>query len=274
MNPGKKIRLEKLIDKESGKMVFIPIDDGLIDGPEQGLLYQEKKIKEIVAGGANGMLGFKRIAQRHYNLLGNTGLVLNLTASLSGYNHTRKVLVGSVEEALRLGAVGVGVHVNVTSKYESEMLKILGEISDKCDAWGMPLLALMYPRTEGKNSDNNYDELLRDKPEEYAKLVRHAARVGVELGADIIKTKYTGNPETFKSVIDACDDVPVIIAGGPKVSDEKILENIYGAIQAGGAGCCVGRNGFNRDNTTDFVKAAREIVHNKKTVEEALNLLM
>jgi predicted phospho-2-dehydro-3-deoxyheptonate aldolase len=274
MTSGKLLRLERLLDKETKRVVFIPMDDGLLDGPEGGLRNQREKIKQIVDGGANGILGFKSVALRHYDLFNSTGLVLNLTASTSRSCHTRKVLAGSVEEALRLGADAVAVHVNLTSRYEPEMLANLGQVGQECQKWGMPLLGIMYPRGETDDGkDNNYIDMKTEKPEEYASLVRHAARVGVELGADIIKTQYTGSAETFQTVVESCSPVPVIMAGGPKVSDEKILSNIYNSIKAGGSGICTGRNGFNRENTTAFVRAARGIVHQGKNVEEVLEYL-
>jgi len=271
MSEGKKLRLSRLVDQESRKMVFIPMDDGLLDGPEEGLRRQREKIEQIVAGGANGILGFQSVLLRHYNLFANTGFVLNLTASTSRSYHTRKQLTGSVEQALRLGADGVAVHVNLSSEYEQEMLRNLGVVSDACVKWGMPLLAIMYPRGETPDGkDDNYLQLKEEKPEEYAELVRHAARVGVELGADVIKTQYTGSEETFRTVVESCHPVPVIMAGGPKIEREQILTNIYNSIRAGGSGICCGRNGFNRKDTTGFVKAARDIVHHGKTVEEAI----
>ena len=74
-------------------------------------------------------------------------------------------------------------------------------------------------------------------------------------------------------MIESATGIPVIIAGGPRISDKEMLNNIYGAIKAGGSGCCIGRNGFNRENTTDFVKAIRAIVHENKSVDQALELL-
>lgn len=270
-------RLERILDNDTGRMVFIALDDGLLDGPVAGLADQRDKVKQIVDGGADSILGFKGLLTQQYPFLKRTGVILNLTASSKHYHHTEKVLIGSVEEALRLGADGVAVHVNVTSRYQPEMLKMLGMVSEKCYEWGVPLMALMYPRrekwTDNGWSDDNYVELKRDRPDEYALLVAEAARIGVELGADIIKTQYTGSPETFSKVVGACGDVPVIIAGGPKVEPKEILQNVYDAIQAGGKGVCIGRNAFSRDDTQYFVKALRAIVHEEKTVDEALTLL-
>ena len=67
-------------------------------------------------------------------------------------------------------------------------------------------------------------------------VVKHAARVGCEMGADIVKVSYTGSPETFREVVEGCT-VPVVIAGGAKMdSDRDILEMVKGAMDAGGAG--------------------------------------
>ncbi len=269
MTTGKAIRLERIL--HGGRLVVIPMDDGLLDGPEAGLRDMKGKVRQIVEGGADAMLGFKGLLKRCSAELQGTPFVMNITASTGLSYHTRKTLVGSVEDALRYGADAVGVHVNVSSQYEREMIHNLGMVSEACDRWGMPLLALMYPRAENTDgSDNNYLELRAEKPEEYAQLVRHATRIGVELGADIIKTHYTGSVDTFRTVIESAADVPVIIAGGPKISEREILENAYGAIQAGGSGVCFGRNGFNSEDTTAMIKALRGIVHDEKTVDEVM----
>ena len=198
---------------------------------------------------------------------------MNLTASSSLSFHTKKTLVANVEDALKLGLSGVAVHVNISSKYEAKMMKNLGTISSVCDEFGMPLMALMYPRTESENGDNNYLDIKENEPDEYAKLVRHASRIGVEIGADIIKTQYTGSPETFQTVVESCAGIPVLIAGGAKVSVEQALRNANGAVKAGAAGVCFGRNAFNRTDTSSFVKALTCIVHKGVDVEEAMRML-
>ncbi len=102
----------------------------------------------------------------------------------------------SVQEAVRLGADAVSVHVNVGAEDEDKMLYTLGRVADECDIYGMPLLAMMYPR--GPKIQNEHDP----------KAVAHAARIGAELGADIIKTNYTGDVDSFKAVVECCP-VPV-----------------------------------------------------------------
>ena len=133
-------------------------------------------------------------------------------------------VLGTVEEAIRLGADAVSLHINIGAKEEPEMLQKLGMVADKCDEWSIPLVAMMYPR--GENIKNPHD------PE----IVAHAARVGAEAGADIVKAVYTGDVDSFKKVVKSCP-VPIVIAGGPKVStDRDILEMCAGAMSAGAKG--------------------------------------
>lgn len=139
------------------------------------------------------------------------------------------------------------------------MLQGLGYVAGKCDEWGIPLLAMMYPR--GKKVRSEYD----------VDVVKHAARIGAELGADIVKTNYTGSPETFKEVVEGCP-VPVIIAGGPKMDSEKeLLEMIEGSLEAGGKGVAIGRNVFqSQDNS--LVQKIAKVVHGGVSVEELSKL--
>jgi DhnA family fructose-bisphosphate aldolase class Ia len=122
-------------------------------------------------------------------------------------------------------------------------------VSRDCRDYGMPLLAMMY--TRGAKIKNEYD----------VSVVKHAARVGAELGADIVKVNYTGSPESFRDVVLGCP-VPVVIAGGEKMeTDEEILDMVKGSVQAGGAGVSIGRNIFQHDNPAEIVKKISEIVH-------------
>jgi fructose-bisphosphate aldolase/2-amino-3,7-dideoxy-D-threo-hept-6-ulosonate synthase len=168
------------------------------------------------------------------------------------------VLVCSVEEALKVGADAVSVHINIGSKTEANQLQKLGNVAERCNEWSMPLLAMMYPR--GAKVSDQYGE----------EFVAHAARAGAELGADMIKTNYTGDPDSFGRVIESCP-VPVIIAGGPKVeTDTELLQMISDAIATGARGVAIGRNVFQHDKPTHIVRAITRIVHENASVEEAL----
>ena len=113
----------------------------------------------------------------------------------------------------------------------------------------MPLIAMMYPRGKKITSEHS------------AEVVKLAARAGAELGADIIKTNYTGNPDTFKEVVDGCP-VPVVIAGGPMVeTDRELLEMVKNSVDVGGAGVAIGRNIFQAPSPRKTTMAIAGIVH-------------
>ncbi|MFB0501749.1 MAG: fructose-bisphosphate aldolase, partial [Candidatus Bathyarchaeia archaeon] len=136
-----------------------------------------------------------------------------------------------------------------------------GRVADDCDGYGVPLLAMMYPRGPKIKNQHAVD------------VVAHAARLGAELGADVVKTNYTGDVETFKEVVRGCY-VPVIIAGGPKVETvQEVLQMVHDSIKAGGAGLSIGRNVFQHENPTKMVKALSAIVHHGASVDESLKIL-
>lgn len=266
---GKTLRLNRIFNQATKKAVVIPMDDGLIDGAEEGLRNPILKINEIVKGNPNAILGFKGLFKQVYDLTDNIPLIMNITASSNLISHTRKNTVASVEEGLIMGVCCIAAHINISSKYEPEMMQNIGKISKECDRLSMPLLILAYPRSENENGDNNYLDLKDKDIERYTKLVRHASRIGVELGADLIKTQYTGNADTFSSVVEACGKIPVFIAGGPKTEVAEIFKNTWECVAAGGAGVCFGRNAFNNSNTASFVKTLNKLVHNGYSVEQA-----
>jgi fructose-bisphosphate aldolase/2-amino-3,7-dideoxy-D-threo-hept-6-ulosonate synthase len=259
---GKQVRMERIIDRNSGKTVIIPMDHGVTVGPIKGLENMKEAINKAAEGGANAIILHKGIVGIGHRSGGkDVGLIIHLSASTSlGPDPNHKVIVCSVEEAIRLGADAVSIHVNIGADDEAKMLKDMGEISKECNKWGMPLIAMMYPR--GK----------KIKDEKDVEVVKLAARVGAELGADIVKTNYTGSIESFKQVVNGCP-VPVIIAGGSKGDELDTLKMIEDALKAGAAGVAMGRNSFQHENPTKFINAVYEVVHNGKAAQEAVKLL-
>jgi fructose-bisphosphate aldolase/2-amino-3,7-dideoxy-D-threo-hept-6-ulosonate synthase len=167
----------------------------------------------------------------------------------------------TVEEAITMGADAVSVHINIGADNESEMFKTLGFVSEKCMRWGMPLVAMMYPRGRKVKSEHDVEA------------VKLAARVGAELGADIVKTNYTGDVKSFEEVVKGCP-APVVVAGGPKMETSRdVLQMVWETIQAGGAGASIGRNVFQAPDPTKMVRAIAEIVHQGRSVKEAVKVL-
>ncbi|TXT66517.1 MAG: putative 2-amino-3,7-dideoxy-D-threo-hept-6-ulosonate synthase 2 [Promethearchaeota archaeon] len=254
------IRLERIINRETKKTIVVPMDHGLTVGPIKGI---EKNLGEMVnkiaLGGANAVLGHVGIplyAHRGYGP--DIGLILHLSGSttlspVSNY----KVLVNTVLEAVKLGADGVSLHINIGSKSDPEMLETLGKISRECREYGMPLLAMMYPRGENIDDEYNVDS------------IKIAVRAAAELGADVVKTNWPGDPDSFREVVEGCM-APVIIAGGKKAGIKDILEITKQSIEVGGAGVAFGRNVFQAEDPTKFVRALYLIVHQNYDVDEAI----
>lgn len=263
MHLGKLVRLERIINRETKRTIVIPMDHGLTVGAIEGLVDMPRAIDDIAEGGADAVLmhkGLVRCAHRKHGR--DLGLIVHLSASTSlSPTSNSKILVGTVEDAICLGADGVSVHINLGDDNERDMLHDLGKIATSCGKWGMPLLAMMYAR--GPGISNGYD------PE----LVAHCARVGVELGADIVKVPYTGDPDSFADVVAACC-VPVVIAGGERMgSTAEFLNMVHDSLRAGGAGLSVGRNMFQHPRRVDLVRAVRALVHENCTVDQALAMV-
>ena len=260
---GKRIRLERIINREDGRTIIVPMDHGVTVGAVEGLIDMRETVNDMATGGADAVLMHKGLVRCGHRSAGSDiGLIIHLSAStaLSPYPNA-KTLVGPVEEALKHGADCVSVHVNLGDPNERLMLADLGRVAESCDNWGVPLLAMMYAR--GPQVQNGFDKTV----------VAHCARVGVELGADIVKVPYTGDVESFAEVVAACC-VPVVIAGGERMdSTRQILQMVHDSLQAGGAGISVGRNVFQHPNRVALVKALRAIVHQDADVDQALAMV-
>ena len=260
---GKRIRLERILNRKTKKTVIVPMDHGVTLGPIRGLVNMPEMVNEIARGGANAVLGHMGLPLHGHRRYGkDVGLILHLSGStVWSPDPNTKVLVNSVQMALKMGADAVSIHVNIGADDESEMLKDLGLVSVAAMEWGLPLLAMMY--TRGEKFKNEFD----------VEGVKHAARIAAELGADIVKVNYTGSVASFRQVIEGCP-IPVVIAGGERAVDEKsIFTVIKESLKAGGAGVSVGRNVFQHETPRAMMKAIYKLVHKNITVKEALKIL-
>jgi len=263
MHLGKLVRLERIISRDTRRTIIIPMDHGTTVGAIDGLIDMPTAVNDMAVGGADAVLMHKGLVRCGHRKSGkDMGLIVHLSAStsLSPLSNS-KTLVGTVEEAITLGADAVSVHVNLGDDNERDMLSDFGRTSTTCAKWGMPLLAMVYAR--GPKISNGFDP----------KLIAHCARVGVELGADIVKVPYSGSLDSFAEVVQACC-VPVVIAGGERMeSTHEFLQMVHDSLQAGGAGLSVGRNVFQHPRRVDLVRAVRALVHENCTVAHALAML-
>ncbi|MEF3697649.1 2-amino-3,7-dideoxy-D-threo-hept-6-ulosonate synthase [Desulfolutivibrio sp.] len=260
---GKLIRTERIFNRDTGRTIIVPLDHGVSVGPIAGIENMRDTVTTMVEGGANAVLMHKGVVPCGHRAKGrDIGLIVHLSAStsLSPFPNA-KTLVCSVEEAIRLGADAVSTHINLGDETESRMLEDLGRITQSAASWGIPMLAMIYAR--GPKIQNEFDPTV----------VAHCARVGMELGADVVKVPYTGDKESFAAVCRGCA-VPVVIAGGPKTKNTReFLTMIRHSLDAGGRGLSVGRNIFQDKNPRKLLQAVNHLVHDDASIDEAMALL-
>jgi class I fructose-bisphosphate aldolase len=260
---GKSIRMSRLKDRDTGKFIILPLDHGVTVGPIHGIKNLKTVVNSAANGGATAVVEHKGMVTPGYRGGGkDIGLIVHLSAStnLTKFSNTKSI-VGTVEEAIKLGADAVSIHVNIGDENEREMLADFGKISKKASEWGMPLLAMVYPR--GERITNSFDK----------ELIAHCARLGAELGADIVKVSYTGDIESFSNVVE-CTPIPVVIAGGEKMGSEMdVLSMVEDAMKAGAAGISIGRNIFQHKNPEKMISALSMIIKKGATKKEAFEYL-
>jgi fructose-bisphosphate aldolase/2-amino-3,7-dideoxy-D-threo-hept-6-ulosonate synthase len=263
MNPniGREVRLGRVVDRDSGKSLIVPLDHGVIMGPIRGIKDPVETVGKVADGGANAAmfqtgLG-KVIVPEHGNRL---GIIYTLTNSCTmRYN---QLLLSTVRQAVRDGADAVAIRTWVGSDHERTALSNFQMAADECLRWGMPILAVNYFVEEKREARGGLKES-----------IKHAARVAAEMGADMVKTVYTGSIDTFQEVVATCP-VPVLMAGGPKTDDPRdLLQMVFDAMQAGAAGVAIGRNVWQARDPAATVRALGAIIHHGASVDQAMTYL-
>jgi len=237
---------------KDGKSMLLAYDQGLEHGPTSD--FDDKNvdpalIMDIAAKGKfNGVVFQKGVAERFYD--GRVPLIVKLNGKTSlpkGEPVSRQVC--SVEHAISLGAKGVGYTIYLGSGLEGEMLAEFGRIQEAAHEKGIPAIAWIYPRGLGVQNDTSKE------------IVSYAARAGLEIGADAVKIKYTGDPVSFSWAVKAAAGVKVFMSGGPKApTDEDFLKQVKGVMEAGGTGLAVGRNVWQNRDPLAMADKIRQVI--------------
>ncbi len=258
MNVGTRARLERLGTDD--RYVIVPMDHGITMGAVTGLKDIESTVDAVTRGGADSVLTQRGVADRVHPNKNDAGFIAHLNGSTTiGPDENDKRTTGTVEDALRAGADAVSFHINVGSKYEREQIAALSDLTGEAERYGLPVLAMTYAR--GPDID--------PEAEDFNQAVGHAARLGEELGADIVKTAYTGDADSFQHVVDSTS-LPVVIAGGSKGSDEETLDMVRGAMDAGASGVSMGRSIFQHAEPEKIARAVASVVHDDAEAADAL----
>jgi fructose-bisphosphate aldolase/2-amino-3,7-dideoxy-D-threo-hept-6-ulosonate synthase len=233
------------------------MDHGVTLGPVKGLVDIESTVDAVTDAGADAVLTQKGVAPRVHENKNGAGYVVHLNGSTElGPDENDKRRTGTVEAALRAGADAVSFHINVGSRHEPDQLTWLSDLTERAEQFGVPTLAMAYAR--GPDIDESDPESLA-----------HAVRLAEELGADVVKTGYSGDGDSFAPVC-AGTRLPVVIAGGSRGTDRQTVEMVRGAMDGGAAGVSMGRSIFQHDDPGAITRAVAAVIHDGAGVDEAL----
>ncbi|PVU71821.1 fructose-bisphosphate aldolase [Acidilobus sp. SCGC AC-742_E15] len=261
---GVRVRLGRIL--RDGKAVIFAFDHGLEHGPRDFLpedrLVARNIIQQVVEAGVDAIMLLPGMARLTHEIWANrVALIVKLTGKTEMRPEEAVHLqsrLATVEDAVALGADAVAATVYWGSEHEDQMVESWLSIKEAAEAYGLPALQLAYPR--GKNIKNRYD------PE----IVMYGTRAAIEVGADLIKTYYTGSRETFAKVVEIAQGIPVVMSGGAvRERPVDFLKDVSDVMAAGGSGVAVGRNVFRAKDIKAMARAVMEVVHEGLSPEEA-----
>jgi len=264
MNIGKQIRMNRIFAHPSRRLCSVAVDHFVGYGKLTaggGLSNLSVALAKIAAGGPGAVTMSKGTAMNCWApYAGRIPLIVQ-----SGcFTADDRIIetVTDAEECVRLGADAIAVAIGIFGPNEGRFIKLLMEQVTKAALYDLPVVAHIYPRDfSGRTPKIVFD------PEG----IMWAARIGIEAGVDVIKVGYTGDPDSFRQVVES-SPVPVVAAGGPKAKNLRAaLDAMAGVIQAGGRGATIGRNVWGVPKTTEALRAFKAVLLEGKSVDEALH---
>lgn len=247
-----------------GKSMLLAYDQGLEHGPSKD--FDDRNVDPsfamdiAVKGGFNGVVFQKGVAERFYN--GKVPLIVKVNGKTSlqqGEPLSRQVC--STEHAVSLGAKAVGYTIYLGSAFEADMFAEFGRIQEEAHRKGIAAIAWIYPRGAAVKDDTSKD------------IVAYAARTGLELGADAVKIKYTGDSASFSWTVKSAAGVRVFMSGGPKApTDEAFLQQVRGVMDAGATGLAVGRNVWQHREPVKMAEQIKRVIFESRSAREAVSV--
>ncbi len=254
MNWGMKNRMARIFKPKKRRCVMLAVDHGFFQGPTTGLRNLGKTVNPlldyadalmITRGGLKNWIPDDMDVPIVLRVSGGTSVLTELS---------NEVITTSINNAIRMNATAITCSIFIGAEYEKQSIANLARLVDEGEHYGIPVLAVT---AVGK-------EMARD-----ARYLGLASRIAVEHGAHIVKTY---NCEDFASVVEACGDAPVVMAGGKKQPEIDALKMVKSVIENGASGVDMGRNIFQSDCPIGMIQAVRSIVHDDSTVEDAYKI--
>lgn len=264
---GKEVRMSRLVNPKSNKMMAITVDHAISRGiaPLTGLHHVQDTIDKIILGRPDAMTLTKGIAEHcMWNHAGEVAMLMKIS-NYSPVAPTKDTIFGTVDEAIRMGADAVSMGCMTLGDFQGEQFEAIGRVSEECMRKGMPLIGHVYPKGESVKPED------RTAWENIAYCVRSAC----ELGMDIIKTTYTGDPESMAKVVATVPSTfRIVIQGGDACKTlDDYLQMTRDAMDCGVGGVTMGRFVWGYKDVTALVIALRYIIHEGYSVKEAKELL-
>jgi len=248
---GMKNRLSRVFRPDTGKTVMFAIDHGYFQGPTTGLERPDVNIVPLMPH-ADAIMLTRGILRTTVPPTLNKAIVMRCSGGPSILKElSDEELAVDIEDAIRMNVAAITLQVFIGGEFETRAVRNMTRLVDMGLRYGIPTMAVT---AVGK-------DMVRD-----AKYFRLACRISAELGAQIVKTYYV--PEEFETVVASCP-VPIVMAGGKKISELEALTMCSHAIQEGAAGVDMGRNIFQSDAPLAMMKAVNKVVHEQLAPEDA-----
>ncbi len=248
---GRALRLARLFKSHERPLFLVPLDHTLTDGPFTDAHQYDNLLDVLADNGVDAIAVHKgRLGHLRSGVYAKLSVIVHVSASTKyAADPNYKYQVGDAEECLRRGADAVSVHVNLGAVTEDSQIRMMASMAEACDRVGLPMLAMIYPRGPGVKDHPPLETLL------------HAACLAVDVGVDIVKLPLAGcSVQDMMQIVNSCP-IPVLAAGGAKVSDKDFGTFAADVMKSGARGLAAGRNIFMATDPAAKVREIRRILH-------------
>ncbi|NIA14917.1 MAG: aldolase [Nitrospiraceae bacterium] len=250
---GKRTRLNRIFSHPCGRVLTVAVDH-LINYPENmpaGLRFIERTVEEIVAGRPDAITMNKGIALRVMpRFAGQVPFIIQSLAPKA--DRSEFAVSASVAEVAAMGADAIALAMFVKGAGELAFITHLGSVVREAERYGLPVITHIYPLSSGDEQ-----RVVTHEPED----IFYAVRMGLEMGADVIKVPYTGDVASFRDIV-SVTPAPIVTAGGPKCDTledaERMVEEV---VESGAAGCTIGRNVWGFPDIPEAVRRLKKAAY-------------
>jgi class I fructose-bisphosphate aldolase len=262
---GKKIRMGRLFNQESGRALIVAYSHGVLMGPRPGMRsLDEMQCVAASLKNADGLMitpGMLPALEAAFIGRDRPALILhldyqNFSRTILPYSQGATAALAEIEEVAAVGADALMTYLYLgydDPQHEKMEIERNARTARLCEKWG--LLLMIEPRSarEAAHPEDKSDP----------QLLAMYCRIAAEIGADLVKCIYPGSTAAMAQVVEGCP-APVLVAGGSKAdSPHEAYQRAESSIAAGAAGLVFGRNIYERPDPAQELERYRQIVHGR-----------